>query len=59
MSFYKIRPISPMMSQDGVLSFLFKHPASKQYYAPYTGECKKKFLFISTNELSEVSYVPW
>ena len=30
------------MSQDEVLSFLFKHPASKQYYAPYTGECKKK-----------------
>ena len=42
------------MSQDEVLSFLFKHPASKQYYAPYTGECKKKkksCLSIQTNSL--------
>lgn len=42
------------MSQDEVLSFLFKHPASNQYYAPYTGECKKKIkscLSIQTNSL--------
>ena len=40
-SFYKIRPVSPMMSQDVALSSFFKHPASKQYYAPYTREWKK------------------
>lgn len=51
--FYKTRPVSPMMSQYVALSSFFKHPASKQYYAPYTREWKK---ILFTNQVSEYSY---